>query len=85
MQCEKHRCELKIKWYSEGTPYCDFDGYYCPECERETCFNSEKREVAELEREIHRRIRFGEFFVERAKMNGQDVNDAWEGVLRKFF
>lgn len=33
--CDRHNIELRIRWYKEGTPRQDFDGYYCPECEAE--------------------------------------------------
>lgn len=33
--CKKHGVPMAIKWYAEGTPFQDFDGYYCPQCKYE--------------------------------------------------
>lgn len=33
--CEKHGIEMKIRYVYEGTPFQDFDGYYCPQCRHE--------------------------------------------------
>ena len=34
MNCKTHGYKLEIRWYAEGTPRQDFDGFYCPECEK---------------------------------------------------
>jgi len=61
--CSKHGCEMKIKWYAEGTPRQDFDGFYCPQCDEEAREEAKAnqywlrlvREAEELERAIRLR------------------------------
>lgn len=91
--CNIHNCKLEIKWYAEGTPHQDFDGFYCPICQKE---HHERindpaykawREMERKQRDFEKRIRMAMEFVKETRdtRSWESINMTCESMLRRFF
>lgn len=89
--CIKHGCELKIRWYMEGTPFQDFDGLYCPACESERIesierFRRDNPRVVRLEEEAEAIRKKALLCSPPDRMNSWDEINGWFlKVLKNYF